>query len=365
MCLRRGFLVLLGAVALIATACGGPDGSDNNAPGGGDLAAVCDEQDGEGRRVGFGNIGESVPFAVLVRNGIERVADACNVEILNADNQLDPEVALENARNFKTQGVDGVVEFQVDAGIAKSICQLLGDIPVIAIDIPHEPCAVFMGADNRTAGELTGQGAGELAKEKWDCEVDAVVTFEGFASGQVSIDRLNGSIAGLQEVCPDVKYGDFENWQQTVPGSVVTRIDADRTEPAFKKGRDYLTANPDAKHIVALCLNEDSCLGFHSAVEQAGRQGEVIFASNGADPSAHDIIRNDEYYAGATAFLPECYGELIVPNMIRMMNGEEPESDALLMKHDFISSENIDDYYPEGTTNEEIASGIACEGLDL
>lgn len=335
-----------------ATATEDPAATATATDGGSDVAAgtegdVCQGQDGEGRLVGFGNLGESVPFAVLVREGIERVAAECNVEILNADNALDPQTALNNARTFVQREVDGVIEFQVDGDASEAICEILGDLPVIAIDIPHEECAVFMGADNRAAGEMTGQGAGELAQERWNCEIDEIVTFEGFASGQVSIDRLNGSIAGLESVCPDLQYGNYEEWAPDVPDSIVTRIDADRTDPAFQMGRDYLTAHPDADMIVALCLNEDSCLGFHSAVEAAGRSGQVIFASNGADPSAHDLIRNDENYAGATAFFPERYGELIIPNIIRMMNGEEAESDPLLMEHVFIDAENIGEYYPE------------------
>lgn len=331
-------------VTLLLPACGSGAGGTGTAPG--ELPEVCQGQDGQGRRVGFANLGESVPFAVLVREGMERVAEQCDVALLSADNELDPQRALDNVRTFTAQGVEALVEFQVDAGIAEAICDLAGDRPVIAIDIPHEPCATFMGADNRGAGEITGGGAGELAKQKWNCEIDAVVTFEGFASGEPSIQRLNGSIAGLAKACPDLEYGNFDEWAETVPDSIVTRIDADRTEPAFGKGRDWLTAHPTADQVVALCLNEDACLGFHSAVEQAGREGQVIFASNGADPSAHDLIRDDEFYAGATGFFPEDYGELVIPNIVRMMNGDEPEADPLLMEHTFITADNIDTVYP-------------------
>ena len=307
--------------------------------------SVCDDVDGQGRTVGFGNLGESVPFAVLVREGIEAIADACDVEILNADNELDPSVALDNARTFATQDVDGVIQFQVDGDISDALCEELGDRPVIAIDIEHPECAVFMGADNRAAGEITGRGVGEWVEENWGCEVDQVVTFEGFASGQVSIDRLNGSIAGLEEVCPDNDYSDYEEWEPTYDEGNVTRMDADRTDPAFEQGQDWLTANPDAERIVALCLNEDSCTGFHAAVLAAGREGQVVFGSNGADPTAHDLIRDDEHYVGASGFFPERYGELVVPNLVRMMDGDEPESDPLLVEHVFIDGDNIDEYY--------------------
>jgi ribose transport system substrate-binding protein len=364
------------ALAFVLAACGGNDVAEEDAPDadeveedaaddeaageedeeaageedGDDAAAgaddLCEGQDGEGRTVGFANLGESVPFAVLVREGIEQVAAECNLNIVNADNELSGEVALDNARNFVAQGVDGVIEFQVIGDVSGAVCEILEGLPVIAIDIAHPECAVFMGANNRVAGEINGEGTGQVVQEMWDCEVDRIITFEAFGVGQVNIDRLNGSIAGLQTVCPDNNYGDFEDWAPTHPDTILTRLDADRTDPAFEQGRDWLTANPDAEKIVALCINEDTCTGFHAAVQAAGRDGQVIFGSNGADPSAHDLIRDDPYYAGASAFFPERYGELLVPNIIRMMNGEDPTADPLLVEHLFINADNIDEWYP-------------------
>lgn len=338
-----------------ATSDGGDDGTDEEEDTGDDegdegedttaMPEVCQGQDGSGLTVGFGNLGESVPFAVTVREGIERVADECGLEIVNADNQLDPQIAQDNARNFMTQGVDGVIEFQVVGDISASLCEILGDTPVIAIDIDHPECAVFMGADNRTAGELAGEGVGQVAQERWGCEVDRIVTFEGFGVGDVNVARMNGSIAGLQSVCPDLELGDFEEWSPEVADSIITRLDADRVDPAFEQGRDFLTANPDADQIVALCINDDSCLGFLSAVEEAGREGQVLFGSQGADQSVWETVAGNEDYIGSTAYFPERYGELLVPNIIRMINGEGPESDPLLVDHEFLTSENIGDYY--------------------
>lgn len=359
---RLVILAVVGAMAL--TGCNGGDGGgsdaegattdggeatpDGDTPTGDDASAVadvCQGQDGSGLRVGFANLGESVPFAVSVREGIERVAEECNLEVVTADNQLDPQIAQDNARNFVAQGVDGVVEFQVVGDISASICDILGDLPVIAIDIAHPECAVFMGADNRQAGELAGQGVGQVAQERWDCDIDRIVTFEGFGSGEVNIERMNGSIAGVQSVCGDLDYGDFENWSPEVTDSIITRIDADRVDPAFEQGRDFLTANPDAERIVALCINDDSCLGFQSAVAEAGREGQVLFASQGGDSSVWEEIATSEDYVGSTAYFPERYGELVVPNIIRMIAGEGPTEDPLLIEHVFLTSDNIGDYY--------------------
>jgi ABC-type sugar transport system substrate-binding protein len=129
---------------------------------------------------------------------------------------------------------------------------------------------------------------------------DAVVTHKAPGVGQVNIDRMNGQIAGLQSVCPNVDYGDFENWSMagTKP---VTRLDSDRVDPGFAKGRDYLTANQDKKRIVNLCINDDSCLGMLAAVREAGREGQVIFASQGADPSVWRERSVVHYVAGLSA----------------------------------------------------------------
>ena len=80
--------------------------------------------------------------------------------------------------------------------IADSICEIIGDTPMIAIDIAHPGCSIFMGANNRVAGEVGGKAAGEVAKKLWNCEIDAVVTHEAPGVGQVNIDRMNGLIAG-------------------------------------------------------------------------------------------------------------------------------------------------------------------------
>lgn len=356
-----GLLVVVTLIGLLA-ACGGVSAPPAEAPAApaeepseapvaeapaaaAELPEVCQGLDGQGRRVGFGNLGESVPFAVQVREGIEKVAAECNVEVLNADNALDPQIAIDNTRLFKTQQVDGIIHFNVHGNIADSICEIVGETPMIAVDIAHEGCSIFMGANNRQAGELAGQAAGEVAKEMWDCQIDAVVTHEAPGVGQVNIDRLNGLIAGLQSVCPDNDYGNFEEWSMD-PVGIITRLDSDRVDPGYQKGRDYLTANQDKEHIVSLCINDDSCLGMLAAVQEAGRQDQVIFASQGADPSVWSEIRTNPMYAGSTAYFPELYGTYLIPNIIKMIKGETVEG-PILLDHVAITKDNIDQYYPE------------------
>ena len=76
------------------------------------------------------------------------------------------------------------------------------------------------------------------------------------------------------------------------------------------------------------------------------REGQVIFSSQGADTTSWPEIRNNPYWAGSVAYFPERYGEFLVPNIIRLINGEDTD-DPILMEHVSINAGNIDDWYPE------------------
>ena len=66
-------------------------------------------------KIGFANLGESMPFPVDVRRGLEQAAqDASNVDLILADNQLSGEVALRVADRLIAEGVDLVIEYQID-----------------------------------------------------------------------------------------------------------------------------------------------------------------------------------------------------------------------------------------------------------
>ena len=215
------------------------DGAAAPAAAASDMPAVCQGYDGTGITIGYGDLTAGIPFVTQVLDNLMAVAEACNVEVMYADNNLDGETALENARTFTLAGVDGVIEFQIDATIEGAICDELRandpNLPVIAIDIAHPSCALFFGADNGYAGELAGQALGEWAQENWGCEIDMVVTMETFVVGQVNIDRSNGMVRGISQVCSDLDYGDFENWSPD-PTGIVTRIDGGgTTDGAFPK----------------------------------------------------------------------------------------------------------------------------------
>ena len=117
-----------------------------------DMPAVCQGYDGSGMTIGYGDLTAGIPFVTQVLDNLMEVAEACNVEVVYADNNLDGETALENARSFTLAEVEGVIQFQIDASIEGALCDELRandpNLPVIAIDIAQPSCALFFGADN-------------------------------------------------------------------------------------------------------------------------------------------------------------------------------------------------------------------------
>jgi ribose transport system substrate-binding protein len=290
-------------------------------------------------KIGFANLTEDIVFTKLVREGMEKAAAAAgNVELVFADNKLDGATALANAENFISQGVDGVVEFQTDEAFGNVIMSKFraANVPVIAIDIPM-PGATFFGADNYLAGQLAGEAAAKWVGENWDGQVDAILLLELPQSGPVPAARMQGMLDALQA-----------GLAAPVAEDKVFRLDSKNTqEESFKVTSDILPSLPDAKHIVAMSINDGTGLGAVAAAEAAGRADQVIVVGQNADPSGQEeMIKENSRYLGATAYFPENYGSKIIPAMLDLLECR-PVPPSVYVDHVFISADNVCEYYPD------------------
>ncbi len=291
---------------------------------------------GEGLKLGFIALGDSVPFSKLVTDSMRRNAKAAGAQLVVCDSQLDGQKALDCAKSFRTQGVDAYLNFQSDQQLAGAICKAGPDVPVIAVDIPQEPCeAAFMGAANSYAGFIAGRAVGEYAKNEWQCEYDAYVSLESTASVDASKQRMGGYREGFQSVCP----GELRNERV---------LDADRTDSARTKMTDTLTALPGQKRIVVVGLNDDGILGAVAAAKTAGRADDIYVSGQGADPSSWCEIKNNPNWIADAGYFPERYGEIGILYLVKAAKGEEiPEQ--LLVDHQLVTSENVSELYePKG-----------------
>ena len=172
------------------------------------------------------------------------------------------------------------------------------------------------------------------SQENWDCDIDAFIRLESPSVGEVNQLRLDGQQDGFEAVCGPVAADKVK----VVAGESII-------EDVRRLMTDQLTALPDADHIAIVSIDDDSSLGATAALEQAGRLDQAAIVGQGADASSRDVIR-DGTWVGSVAYFPEHYADYLIPNIIRLINGEAVE-DPILIEHVFIDASNIDQYYPE------------------
>jgi len=291
---------------------------------------------GKGLKLGYISLGESVPFVRLVSNGIKAQAKIAGAQLVFCDSALDAAKALDCAKTFTTQGVQGYLNFDVFQNASAGICKAGPQVPVIAIDIHQKPCEkAFMGANNLYAGYIAGRAVGAYFKSHFGCKYDTFVSLESSAAGVVNDQRLGGYRQGFTSVC-----GQIHN---------LKKIDgADRIDPARTKFADALTALPGQHHIIVVSINDDGIEGALSAAKTAGRVNDLYVSGQGADPSAWCLIKNNKQWIADSAYFPEKYGLIGIPYLIRLVKGQSIPKE-LYVPHVIITAANLTRYYhPRG-----------------
>ena len=244
-----------------------------------------------------------------------------------------------------TRESDLVVSFNVFAELTEAIMAKYNaeNIPVIAVDVTH-PGSVFWGADNCMTGCLAAQFAADWAEEHMWPEEEMVV-----------LTGLDPAVGGAP-ACRNTAFTDFfkEN-MPGIPDEHYFDVDMRTAELGPNAGAlaattDWLTANPDARYIVATSINDDRAFGIASAMAQADRGDPtvngVVIGKN-ADAIALDAIREEiSPLVGTVSFFPERYGNFIIALALDILAGN-PVPSIVRVPHEVISIDNIDTYYPE------------------
>lgn len=285
-------------------------------------------------KIGYISLGDSVPFVKLVSDSIKKSADEAGQTLLYCDSEIDQAKALACAQNLKVQGAQGMLNFQVFQDSSPEICAAYGGVPTIAIDIVQPPCQIaFMGANNHEAGRMGGAAIGKYVKDNWNCEFDAYISLESTAAGQANTDRMGGYRDGFKESCP-------------IPAAKERILEgADRTDPGLEKVTNLLGALP-GKHLVVVSINEDGILGAIGAANTLGRQADLYYSGQGTDPSIWKDVACNPNYIASVAYFPERYGTLLIPNMVKALQGETIPKE-IFTEHIVINKDNIRDVYPE------------------
>lgn len=290
---------------------------------------------GEGLTIGFTQLGLGVPFTEALQKGMVAAAETSGINLVTCDSKFDAAAALDCARQFRTQNVDGLVTFQADAAAAANICAEGPQVPVIAIDIEQQPCqTAFVGAANVYAGEIVGYALGQYFKENYDCQYDAWLSLESLAVGVVNDMRMGGMRDGFAKVC-----GEVQNARIIDTGA------GGQADTAQRQVTDTLTALPGAQRVIVVGINEDVITGALAAARSQNRTENLYLGVQNFDPGNCQIWTAPHFIASA-AYFPEKYAELIIPNIIKAVKGETI-AEQILVPHEVISPENMKQFYPE------------------
>jgi ribose transport system substrate-binding protein len=287
-------------------------------------------------KIGYINLSDKLPFVVLVRKGIEAAAKKAGVTLVECDSELDAQKAINCAAQLKSQGVQGIANFQLDTQAAPRVCAAGPKVPVIAIDIHQPPCEkVFYGANNTQAGKLTGIALGQYAKKTFKCKVDAVLSLNDPTAGKVVADRENGEITGLHSQCP---------------GLPITKVKTDSTtDGTIQPSTDTLSRLPGKHKILVVATNDDEANGMIKAAQSGGRLGDIYISAQGGDPTSWPSIcgkTSFKHWIADTGYFPELYGQTVVPTLLSMIDGQS-EPKMIYVAHRTINAANIRSIYPK------------------
>ena len=294
-------------------------------------------------KIGFANLGEDMSFPVDVRRGLEQAAqNVSNIDLILADNQLSGKVALRVADRLIAEGVDLVIEYQIDERVGGLLMDKFNqaNIPVIAVDIPLVG-ATYFGVDHYRAGHMAGVALGRWLIEHWDGAFDHLIILEERRTGAVPATRIQGQLDGLQELMGNV------------PASQILYLDSDNTAEISQANMlQALRELPSMRRLAVISFNDDAAFGAICAARELGREDDVVIVGQGADRIVRKEIRHPESrLVGSTAYWPEQYGEKLIDVALKILNGAAVPP-AVYNEHTFVTQNNIDEHYPElGTTD--------------
>lgn len=295
--------------------------------------------------VGYIAYSDGLAFSLSITDNIKENAESRGYKLLKTDSNGDSTKALAALDTFLQQEADVIIDSTwVDAATQAMAekCQEAG-VPFISIDIPiNEELSentYFMGINNYEAGIVTGTAGAEYIKENWEGTLDYILVAYTESTGEGLKPRIYGAIDAIKEA--GIEIAD-ENIVWVNPQST------DATVEAKSLTTDFLTAHPDAEHIVMLCVNDQAAMGMESGVETSGRMEDCIVLGQGCDePGIENLYREDDTsWIGSTGYFPETYGDYIFSDIIDVLvEGGTPEANTYV-ENVFITKDTIEEYYP-------------------
>jgi ribose transport system substrate-binding protein len=305
MSFKRQLIAGAAALALVAAACSDDDDSNSaGSSGEAEAGSVADSSE-TGETV---TIAASVPptdhgWLGQIAAKAQEAADQWDdvefrlVEAADADSQASQIQTLINDQP------DALVVLPYDGEQLTPVAEqaMEAGIPVINVDrlfaSPDAARATILG-DNYEIGVK----AAEFLAEQLDCEGN-VVEIQGIAGISVTTDRTQGFADTIDELC-----GDGINIVAQQPADFLPDLGLEVMEA-------ILQANDDIDAVYT--HDDDMAEGVVAAIENAGREDEMILTGAGGSCAAFDRIEAGGLYAATYLYSPTMAGSAV--NMARLI----------------------------------------------
>ena len=277
------------------------------------------------------------PFAIPIAKGIAKLAKDLGLKLIYCDAEFKPEKAISCAEILASQKPDFVIAGNWQSGAAAAIMAIFdkAKIPAASIDVSH-PNAIFFGASNYASGVVGGKAAGEYAKATWDCKDVWVFMGENLEEGEAADLRLVGFADGVQEVCGALPADRIQRM----------RLSAGTADQAITVTTDWLTAHPEAKHILSGTIDDERANGMAKAFVATKRDGMVV--GQGCDSVGIAVVKmapaSENRFLGCAAYYPEKYGDYLVSIALDVMAGKAVPQE-IHMEHTFLDHDTIGTVY--------------------
>jgi len=305
MSFRRQLIAGVAALALVAAACS--DDDDDGSAGAGDETEA--DAGGDSSETGETvTIAASVPptdhgWLGQIAAKAQEAADQWDdvefrlVEAADADSQASQIQTLIN------EEPDALVVLPYDGEQLTPVAEqaMEAGIPVINVDrlfaSPDAARATILG-DNYEIGVK----AAEFLAEQLDCEGN-VVEIQGIAGISVTTDRTQGFADTIEELCGNGI-------------TIVAQQPADfLPDMGLEVMEAILQANDDIDAVYT--HDDDMAEGVVAAIENAGREDEMILTGAGGSCAAFDRIESGGLYAATYLYSPTMAGSAV--NMARLI----------------------------------------------
>lgn len=266
--------------------------------------------------IGFSVLTLENPFFSIIANTLTEEAAKHGYQVVVNDAQRNPGTQAKHIDNYIAQKMTAIVinpTDRVTIGTAVKRANNAG-IPVFTNDLQCVAeginIAGHIGTDNFQGGRLAGHAMIEALKSGGKV---LILHYKPANSCVLRVDGFRQVInTHNDEVNAGTNTGRIDIAAELDGGGILAE--------GYKATADALQAHPDLAGIFA--INDPSALGAWNALEEAGKQDQIVIIGFDGQLDGKKAIREGKIYADPIQF-PDKMGLVTAQNIIKYLNGED------------------------------------------